>query len=240
VQGRILEALRPLVRGDFRVVGASRTDAGVHALGQVASVETPTPLAPGTVMAALNARLPRDIRVLAVRTAPEAFDARRAARLKRYGYLLTTDRVPSPFFRGFAWHVGRALDVGAMAHAIARLRGKHDFTAFCAAPGRGRDPVCTVRAVRVAARGGRVGVLMSADAFLHHMVRNVVGTLVEVGLGRRPSAWVADVLGGRDRGAAGPTAPPHGLYLLRVLYPWSVLPGGRHVTYSRGGAGWTR
>jgi tRNA pseudouridine38-40 synthase len=127
-----------------------------------------------------------------------------------------------------------------MAHAIARLRGKHDFTAFCAAPGRGRDPVCTVRAVRVVARGGRVGVLMSADAFLHHMVRNVVGTLVEVGLGRRPSAWVADVLGGRDRGAAGPTAPPHGLYLLRVLYPWSVLPGGRHVTYSRGGAGWTR
>jgi tRNA pseudouridine38-40 synthase len=186
-------------------------------------------------MAALNARLPRDIRVLAARTAPAGFDARRSARLKRYGYLLTTDRVPSPFLRGFAWHVGRALDVRAMARAAAPLRGKHDFSAFCAAPGRDRDPVCTVRAVRVVHRRGRVGVLVSADAFLHHMVRNVVGTLVEVGLGRRPPRWVADVLLERDRRAAGPTAPADGLYLLRVLYPWAVFPGGRHVGPGRAG-----
>jgi tRNA pseudouridine38-40 synthase len=229
VQGRILEALRPLVRGEIRVVGASRTDAGVHALGQVASIESPQPLAPGTVMTALNARLPRDVRVLGARGVPNGFDARRAARLKRYGYLLATDPVASPFLRGFAWHVGRALDTGAMAQAAASLRGKHDFAAFCAAPGRARDPVCAVRAVRVVAQGGRVGVLMSADAFLHHMVRNVVGTLVEVGLGRRAPRWVADVLAGRDRRAAGPTAPPQGLYLLRVLYPWTVFPGGPHV-----------
>jgi len=229
VQGRILEAVRPLVRGDVRVVGASRTDAGVHALGQVASVESPEPLVPATVMAALNARLPRDIRVLAARAVPEGFDARRAARLKRYGYLLATDLVPSPFLRGFAWHVGRTLDTGAMGRALVSLRGKHDFSAFCAAPGRGRDPIRTVRAARIVARGGRVGVLMSADAFLHHMVRNVVGTLVEVGLGRYPPRWVADVLAGRDRRAAGPTAPPQGLYLLRVLYPGSVFPGGRHA-----------
>ena len=193
----------------------------------MASVSTREPLAPAVVMAALNARLPRDIRVLAARTAPEGFDARRAARLKRYGYLLATDRVPSPFLRGFAWHVGRALDAGAMARAAAVLRGKHDFAAFCAAPGRERDPVCTVRAVRVVARRGQVGVLVSADAFLHHMVRNVVGTLVEVGLGRRPPGWVAEVLSGRDRRAGGPTAPPHGLYLLRVQYPWSLFPGRR-------------
>ena len=186
-------------------------------------------------MAALNARLPRDVRVLAARTAPEGFDARRSARLKRYGYLLTTDGVPSPFLRGFAWHVGRALDVGAMARAAAALRGKHDFSAFCAAPGRDRDPVCTVRAVRVVHRRGRVGVLVSADAFLHHMVRNVVGTLVEVGLGRRPPRWVADVLARRDRRAAGPTAPADGLYLLRVLYPWTVFPGGRHGGPGRAG-----
>ena len=216
-----------MVRGEVRVVGASRTDAGVHALGQVASVSTPEPLVPAVVLAALNARLPRDIRVLAARAAPEGFDARRAARLKRYGYLLNTDRVPSPFRRGFAWHVGRALDAGAMARAAAPLRGKHDFAAFCAAPGRERDPVCTVRAVRVVERRGQVGVLVSADAFLHHMVRNVVGSLVEVGLGRRPAAWVAEVLTGRDRRAAGPTAPPHGLYLLRVRYPWSLFPGSR-------------
>src|SRR5262249_11841934 len=122
-----------------------------------------------------------------------------------------------------------ALDTRAMAEAAATLRGKHDFSAFCAAQGRSRDPVCTVRAVRVVARRDRIGVLMSADAFLHHMVRNVVGTLIDVGLGRRPRRWVSDVLAGRDRRAAGPTAPADGLYLLRVLYAWNVFPGGRHA-----------
>lgn len=228
MQGRVLEALRPLTDGNVRLTGASRTDAGVHALGQVASVESPEPFPPATVMAALNARLPRDIRVLAARSVPGDFDARRSARLKRYGYLVTTERVASPFFRGFAWPLARAVDVRAMGRAAACLRGKHDFSAFCAAPGRDRDPVCTVRAVRVVSRGTRIGVVVSADAFLHHMVRNIVGTLVEVGLGRKPTGWVADVLAGRDRGAAGPTAPAEGLYLLRVRYSWSVFPGGRH------------
>jgi tRNA pseudouridine38-40 synthase len=225
----VLEALRPLTGEEVRVVGASRTDAGVHAFGQVASVHTAQPLDPGTVMAALNARLPRDIRVLGARIVPEEFDARRAGRLKRYGYLLSTNAVASPFLRGFAYQIGRTLDVPAMAEAAAALRGKHDFSAFCAAPGRDRDPVCRVRAVRVVAQRHRIGILISADAFLHHMVRNIVGTLVEVGLGRRAARWVRDVLAGRDRKAAGPTAPAEGLYLLRVLYGWSVFPGGRHT-----------
>ena len=137
-------------------------------------------------------------------TAPPGFDARRAARLKRYGYLIETAPVAWPLSRGRAWHLGRPLDPDAMGRAAAPLRGTHDFAAFCAAPGRGRDPACTVRAVRVVARGHRVGILMSADAFLHHMVRNVVGTLVEVGLGRRPIRWVAEVLAGRDRRRGGP------------------------------------
>jgi tRNA pseudouridine38-40 synthase len=235
VQGRVLEALGPLAGRGVRVIGASRTDAGVHALGQVASVESPEPLSPATALAALNARLPRDIRVLAARVPPPGFDARRRATLKRYGYLLGTDAVTSPFLRGFAWQVGRPLDARAMARAAAVLRGKHDFSAFCAAPGRTRDPVCRVRAVRVVARGGRLGVLMSADSFLHHMVRNVVGTLVEVGLGQRPPDTVAAILAGRDRRAAGPTAPPDGLYLLRVRYPWPLFPGGRHLGRGRGG-----
>src|SRR5262249_50880181 len=118
--------------------------------------------------------------------------------------------------------------IDAMGKAAATLRGKHDFSAFCAAPGRARNPVCRVRAVRVVARRDRLGVLMSADAFLHHMVRNIVGTLVEVGLGRRQPCWVAEGRGGGGGRLAGPTAPADGLYLLRVLYPSSLFPGGRH------------
>ena len=143
--------------------------------------------------------------------------------------MLSINAVPSPFLRGFAYQIGRTLDVPAMAEAAAALRGKRDFSAFCAAPGRDRDPVCHVRAVRVVAQRHRIGILISADAFLHHMVRNIVGTLVEVGLGRRAARWVSDVLAGRDRKAAGPTAPAEGLYLLRVLYGWPVFPGGRHT-----------
>jgi tRNA pseudouridine38-40 synthase len=184
-------------------------------------------------MAALNGTLPRDVRVLAACAAPEGFDARRAARLKRYGYLLDTARVPSPFLRGLAWHIGRPLDASAMAAAARGLRGTHDFSAFCAASGRGRNPVCHVHAVRVAARRHRLGLLISADAFLHHMVRNIVGMLVEVGLGRRPPTWAREVLASRDRRTAGPTAPAHGLFLLRVRYGGSVFPGGRHLGLGR-------
>jgi tRNA pseudouridine38-40 synthase len=223
VQGLIIDALRLLAGGDVRVVGASRTDAGVHALGQVASVESPRPISPETAMAALNATLPRDVRVLAARPVGEGFNARRATRLKRYGYLLDTARVPSPFFRGFAWHVGRSLDAPAMAAAARGLRGKHDFSAFCAAAGRERSPVCTVRSTRIVRAKHRLAVLMSADSFLHHMVRNVVGTLVEIGRGAQAPRWIVELLEGRDRTRAGPTAPPQGLMLVRVMY------GERHA-----------
>jgi tRNA pseudouridine38-40 synthase len=225
VQGLLVEAVRPLAGAGARVTGASRTDAGVHALGQVAGVVAERPVAPRVAMAALNGTLPRDVRVLAARAVGAGFDARRSARLKRYGYLLETAPVASPFLRRHAWQVPRALDVGAMRAALACLRGKHDFAAFQAAAGRARAPVCTVYAARLVAAGGRVGVLVSADAFLHHMVRNIVGTLVEVGLGRRPAAWMAEVLAGRDRRRAGPTAPAHGLYLLSVRYPEPLFPG---------------
>jgi tRNA pseudouridine38-40 synthase len=195
----------------------------------VASLAPDKPLAPAVVLAALNAALPRDVRVLAARTVPAGFDARRAARLKRYGYLIARGPVASPFLRGYAWHRPRLLDVARMRAALATLRGKHDFSAFQAAAGRDRTPVCTVRAARIAERGGFLGVFLSADAFLHHMVRNIVGTLVEVGQGRRPVEWVTEVLEGRDRRRAGPTAPGHGLYLVSVRYPIPLFPGGgRH------------
>lgn len=225
IQGVVAAALRPLTVERLRLVGASRTDAGVHALGQVASFVAPTRLSAETIHAALNATLPRDIRVLAAREVPEGFDARRSARLKRYGYLIETAPVQSPFRRRYAWHLPRRLDPEAMRRALATLRGTHDFSAFQASAGRDRHPVCTIGAARLVRRGSLLGVVVSADAFLHHMVRNIVGTIVEVGIGRRSPEWVSEVLAGRDRRRAGTTAPAHGLCLLGVRYEEPLFPG---------------
>jgi tRNA pseudouridine38-40 synthase len=224
VQGLLLDALRPLVGDGARLIGASRTDAGVHALRQTASLSLAPPgsvstLAAHAILRALNARLPPDIRVLAARDAAPDFDARRAALGKRYVYLLDNGRVAAPLLRRFAWHVPVPLDVGAMRAALATLRGRHDFSAFCAAAGREHSPLCAVQAVHVLRRKGRLALVISADRFLHHMVRNIVGSAVEVGRGARTAPWMAEVLAGRDRTRAGPTAPAHGLTLVRVRYP---------------------
>jgi tRNA pseudouridine38-40 synthase len=219
VQGAVLDAARRFLGADARLVGASRTDAGVHALRQTASLSTSATLAPPAVQAALNAALPPSVRVLEAHEAAAGFDARRAAAGKRYLYLLDNGAVADPLRRRFAWHVAGALDLAAMRAALGLMRGRHDFSAFCAAPGRDADPVCRVHAVHVLRRRALVVVLISADRFLHHMVRNLVGSAVEVGRGARPSAWMRDVLASRDRKLAGPTAPAHGLVLVRVRYP---------------------
>lgn len=218
VQGALLRAARALDAG-ARVVGASRTDAGVHALRQTASLATAAALGAEAILGALNARLPRDIRVLEVRPAAAGFDARRAALGKRYAYLMDTGPVADPLLRRYAWHVPGDLDLAAMRRALAHLAGRHDFGAFCAAPGRQKDPVCRVRAVHVLRRRGRVAMLLSADRFLHHMARTIVGSVIAVGRGARDPAWLAKVLASRDRRLAGATAPAHGLVLVRVIYP---------------------
>jgi tRNA pseudouridine38-40 synthase len=176
-------------------------------------------------MRALNALLPATIRVVDSGEAPQGFDARRWALGKRYAYLLDCGRFADPFLRRYAWHVPRELDRIAMRRALAYLRGKHDFSAFCAAAGRGRSPVCVVRSTRVVSRRARLVILISADSFLHHMVRNLVGSLVEIGRGTERPEWMAELLDRRDRTRAGPTAPPQGLALVRVMYP--VAPTGR-------------
>jgi tRNA pseudouridine38-40 synthase len=218
VQGLLLAAAGGVFEDEVRVVGASRTDAGVHALGQTATLTTASPLSPAAVLGALNAHLPREIRVVSADDAIPGFDARRAARGKRYAYLIDNGAVPSPRLLRYAWHRPRPLDVTGLRQALSRVRGGHDFSAFCASAGREADPVCRVRAVHVRRRKSLVAIVISADRFLHHMVRNLVGSAVEVGRGARPPDWMEGVLRARDRTRAGPTAPAHGLTLLRVLY----------------------
>lgn len=219
VQGAVLEAARRFLDADPRVTGASRTDAGVHALRQVASLTIASHLDAAAVHGALNAALPPAIRVIAVAEAAPGFDARRAAAGKRYAYLVDNGAVAAPLWRRLAWHVPAPLDLEAMRAALVGLRGRHDFSAFCAAPGREAAPACRVQAIHVVRRRERVAVLISADRFLHHMVRNIVGSAVEVGRGARSPGWLGDVLASRDRTRAGPTAPAQGLVLVRVRYP---------------------
>ncbi len=229
MQGCLVDAAQKVVGDAMRVTGASRTDAGVHALGQVVSLVTTTTLTAASLQAALNALLPPDIRVLGADETEAPFDARRAASGKRYAYVIDNGEDAMPLTLRYAWHVRGALDLAAMRAGLARLRGRHDFTAFCAAPGRDREPTCTIRSVRVVRKKRLVGIFLSADSFLHHMVRNIVGSAVEVGLGRREPAWLGRVLAERDRSLAGVTAPAHGLVLLRVLYPRpepAADPGG--------------
>jgi len=213
-----MAAAARVLGGPVKVTGASRTDAGVHALRQVASLGTSSAITVLALHRALNALLPPAVRVLDVREAPAGFDARRWARGKRYAYLIDRGPQADPFLRRYAWHVPFPLDGAAMAAGLTALRGKHDFTAFCAAAGRDRTPTCTITSARVVARRERLVICLSADSFLHHMVRNIVGSLVEVGRGARPPGWVGEVVDGRDRKRAGPTAPAQGLVLVRVLY----------------------
>ena len=218
VQGLVMAAAARVLGEPVRVTGASRTDAGVHALRQVASLSTSSPMAPPALQRALNALLPPAVRVVEAAEAPAGFDARRWARGKRYAYLIDRSAPADPFRRRYAWHVPFPLDAGAMAAAARALRGKHDFSAFCAAAGRDRTPVCTIRSVRVVTRRRLLAVCVAGDSFLHHMVRNIIGSLVEIGRGAQGPGWIAELLHGRDRTRAGPTAPAHGLVLVRVLY----------------------
>ena len=203
------------------VTGAGRTDSGVHARGQVASLAAPRALPMKAWTAGLNALLPADVACVAACAAPGGFDARRWARGKRYIYSILQTTVRSPLRRGWVWEIRRTLDVAAMRAAAPALLGLHDFSALRAADCRAKTTAREIRRLSILQEGARVDVVVEATAFLKHMVRNLVGTLVEVGHGRRSADSLRALLEGRDRQRAGPTAPPHGLVLDEVFY----LPG---------------
>jgi tRNA pseudouridine38-40 synthase len=243
IQGLIEDALSRIDGAPVVVAGAGRTDAGVHALGQVASARVTTTLDQLTLKRALNAILPSDVRVICVEDAADEFHARFSASGKTYEYWIWQGDVVPPFLRASCWQIARPLDVAAMDAAARLLEGRHDFGAFQSTGSRVKTSVRTIWSARVAigtvrsagfaspfesdsgAQDGHpVVVRLEADGFLRHMVRAVVGTLVEVGDHRRDVDSIGRLLDCANRGEAGPTSPPHGLVLVRVHYGRAVAP----------------
>jgi tRNA pseudouridine38-40 synthase len=218
VQALIEGALAPFEGGPVTVHGAGRTDAGVHALAQVASVSLTAAHSPRAIQRGLNAVLPAAVRVTAIEEATPGFHARFAATGKVYEYRLVPAPFVSPFLARYAWHVPRPLDVGAMRQAGEVLVGRHDFAAFQGTGSAIGETVRTLRALEWREEGGQLIVTLSADGFLRHMVRNIVGTLVDVGSKRWPPGAVAGILASLERARAGRTAPPEGLFLVAVRY----------------------
>jgi len=235
IQGLLEDALSRLDGAPVVLHGAGRTDAGVHALGQVASARVANTHEPQVIRRALNAMLPGDVRVVAVEDAAPDFHARYSAAGKIYEYRIWQGDVQPPFARAWSWHVPRPLDVEAMDRAVRRLEGTHDYSAFQSAGGGVKSAVRTVACARAEARqpwtglagepgldagasGCLVVVRLEADGFLRHMVRAIVGTLVEVGERRRVEASMKALLDSRDRAECGATAPALGLVLVRVMY----------------------
>ncbi len=222
VQGEVEAALEPIAGKPVRVVASGRTDTGVHAVGQVVGFRMATRLDLTTLRRAWNAHLPDDIAVREVAAAPEGFDPVRHAVSKRYRYTIQDGSVRDVLSRHVVWWIPRRLDVVAMRCAARWLLGKHDFAAFETS---GSRRVSTVRRVtdliverQATGVWDRVVIEVESNGFLYNMVRNIVGTLMVVGVGKERPEWVADVLASRDRRRAGPTAPPQGLCLLSVRY----------------------
>jgi tRNA pseudouridine38-40 synthase len=222
VQGTFQATWQKLTQEKINVTAAGRTDAGVHALGQVVGVSTQTRLTNDELHRGLNALLPEDVGVVTIEDAPERFHATYDAVGKRYRYVIHNARAPSVFDRHYAWHNPNPLDAAAMHEAGQALVGRHDFSSFESAGSERPDSIRTIHELTVA-RGcedlhDRITIEVAGDGFLYNMVRTIVGTLVEVGRGTRDISWPGEVLAAQDRRAAGQTAPPHGLFLVRVYY----------------------
>lgn len=219
IQAALEEALQDLTGERAAVKGAGRTDAGVHALGQVVNFLTASRLAAARFVPALNARLPRDIAVLAAEEAAPDFHARRSAKSKTYTYRIWRPAVRPVFERDRAYHFPRPLDREAMDEAAALLTGRQDFACFRSAGSPAHSTIRTIHRAFWAEEGAEILTFtVSADGFLYRMVRNIVGTLLEIGLGKHPPAWVGELVAGRSRPAAGPAVPACGLYLVAVEY----------------------
>jgi tRNA pseudouridine38-40 synthase len=222
VQGVLIEALRSLLGPRARICGASRTDAGVSALGQVGLVQIDTPIPTENFAKAITDRLPESMAIVKAEDVPMGFDVIGDVQSKLYRYTIYCGPVRPVLHMRHCWHIPAALDLEAMSRAAGMLVGKKDFKSFAAAADRREDSVRTIFRCEVTAApaedGRWVFVDAEGDGFLYNMVRNIVGTLVEVGIGRWPPEKIPEILEARDRTAAGPIAPPNGLCLMWIKY----------------------
>jgi tRNA pseudouridine38-40 synthase len=214
VQGELSRAIEEITGERSTVTGAGRTDAGVHAAAQVASFASGTRLAPGVLCRALNARLPEDIRIRNAEEAPRGFNARFDAKSRTYHYILI--RRPTALWRRYYYLVTAELDLAAMRRAAGELVGEGDFTAFASSRDDSATKRCRVMQAGVIETPPLVTIAVTADHFLHHMVRSIAGTVLEIGRGKRRD--MAEILAGLDSAPGGPTLPPHALYLMHVGY----------------------
>ena len=219
VQAVVEAAVEHVIHQQVPVIGAGRTDAGVHALGQVASFRLiESGMGGSEWLRALNALLPADISVLAVEEAPHGFHARYSAKGKLYEYRILNQRERSALEYNRAWHVRKPLDIPSMRQAAAQLLDRHDFSSFQGHPTDTESPICDLRRLDIIDTLPLIRIQVEADRFLKQMVRAIVGTLVEVGQGKRPPDSLKSILDSKDRREGGQTAPAHGLYLVRVDY----------------------
>lgn len=218
VQQELETAIGRLTGVESPTTASGRTDAGVHALGQVAHFYTASRHAPEVFVKALNALLPHDVRVLGAWEMPQSFHATLDAKAKLYHFVIENGRIADPFQLRTSWHVYTPLDAGAMDRAAQVLKGRHDFHSFETHWPNRTSSVRTISHIAVRRLGDSVRIEVEADGFLYNMVRTITGTLTLVGAGRWPEARVAEVLAAEDRARAGPTAPPQGLFLVHVRY----------------------
>ena len=222
IQAELERAIHQIVGEQVRTTASGRTDAGVHALGQVISCQTTSTLAASRLVVAINSKLPDDIRVLQAEDAPEGFHAIRNATRKRYRYRIWNANILDVFQRQFVWHIPIPLDTAEMKRAIEQIRGEHDFMSF---QSTGSPRKTTVRnmfdvgfEVRTVTGGQEISIELEADGFLYNMVRNIVGTLVWIGRGHETAEWIPSLIEAKNRREAGMTAPAKGLTLVQVWY----------------------
>ena len=231
IQDAVNQALSRIANHEVRCMGAGRTDAGVHAIEQVAHFDTRAKRSHRDWLLGANTYLPDDVNLIWVRDVPDEFHARHSATCREYAYLILNRAVRSALARNRVWLIRDSLDADAMNKAAQALVGEHDFSSFRAADCRAKSPVRTIFSIQVRRDEDRLWLACRANSFLQRMVRNIAGSLALVGRARQAPGWIAEILKARDREAAGPAAPAQGLYLERIEYPENLIGGRRPIPH---------